>query len=63
MGLFFYAFVKIKFFFITKNLILIFKLNTIESFYYIKKDFATILVFLGSCHNFLKIAKEEEKNI
>jgi hypothetical protein len=59
-GSFFYAFIKLFFFFITKNLIIIFKLSTIESLYYIKKYFTTILVFLGFCHNLKEIAKEEE---
>jgi hypothetical protein len=45
--------------FISKNLVIIFKLNTIESFYYKERDFAIILVFLGSCHNLRKITKEE----
>jgi hypothetical protein len=45
----------------TKNLVLIFKLSTIETFYYTHRDFATVLVFLGSCHNLGEIAKEEEK--
>jgi hypothetical protein len=34
---FFYAFVKFRKFFITKNLKFIFKLSTIESFYYTEK--------------------------
>jgi hypothetical protein len=46
VGLFFNAFVKLRKFFITKNLVLIFKLSTIKSFYYRKKDFAAILGFL-----------------
>jgi len=50
---------KLRIFFISKNLIIIFKLSTIESFYYRKKDFATILVFLGSCHSPREITKEE----
>jgi hypothetical protein len=57
--LFFYVFVKLKLFFITKNLLLILKLNTIESFYYIEKDFVTILDFLGCCHSFREIMNEE----
>jgi hypothetical protein len=31
------------------------------SFYYKNKDFATILIFLGFCHNSRKRAKEEKK--
>jgi hypothetical protein len=58
--LFFYAFVKFNKKNITKNLVLIFKLSTIENFYYIQNDFATILVFLGSCHNLREITKEKE---
>jgi hypothetical protein len=45
--------------FITKNLVLIFKLNTIEIFYYKDKDFAIILVFLGSYHSLGKVVKED----
>jgi hypothetical protein len=46
VGLFFYAFDKLRKFFISKNLFIIFKLNIIKSFYYIKRDFTTILVAL-----------------
>jgi hypothetical protein len=49
---FFYALVKLRKFFITKNLVLIFRLSTIESFYYTNRDFTIILVFFCSCHNF-----------
>jgi hypothetical protein len=59
VGPFFYACVKLKKFFITKNLVFIFKLSTIDIFYYKEKDFATILVFLGSCHSLKEISKEE----
>jgi len=45
--------------FITKNLVLIFKLSTIENFYYIERDFVTILIFLGFCHSLKEITKEE----
>jgi hypothetical protein len=60
VGPFSYALVKFRKFFITKNLIFIYNLNTIESFYYRERDFTTILVFLGFCHSPRKIAKEEE---
>jgi hypothetical protein len=45
VGLFLYTFIKFRKFFITKNLVFIFKLSTIESFYYKERDFATILGF------------------
>jgi hypothetical protein len=54
----FYTLVKRRKFFISKNLVIIFKLSIIESFYYTQKDFATILVFFGSYHSPRKIAKE-----
>jgi len=60
VGPFLYTFVKLRKFYISKNLAIIFKLNTIESFFYIDKDFTTILVFLNSCHSRREIAKEEE---
>jgi hypothetical protein len=63
VGPFFYTFVKPRKKFISKNLIIIFKLRTIESFYYTQKDFATILVFLGSCCSPREIAKEQQKYI
>jgi hypothetical protein len=49
------------FFFITKNLVITYKLNTIKGFYYKVNDFSTVLVFLGFCHNPKKIAKEKEE--
>jgi len=58
--LYFYAFIKLRNFFISKNLIIIFKLSTIENFYYIEKDFDIILVFLSFCHSLREITKEEE---
>ncbi len=45
-GSFFYTLDKLKKFFISKNLVIIFKLNTIKSLYYTKRDFTTILVGL-----------------
>jgi len=59
-GSFFYTFVKLRKFYFSKNLIIIFKLSIIESFYYTKRNFTTILVFLGSCHSPKTITKEEE---
>jgi hypothetical protein len=53
----FFEFIKV---FITNNLIIIYKLSTIESLYYKEKVFTTILVFLDFCHNPRKIAKEKE---
>jgi hypothetical protein len=52
------TFFKLRKKIISKNLVIIFKLNTIESLYSKEKDFATILVFLGSCHNLIVITKE-----
>jgi len=60
VGPFFYNFIKPRKFFISKNLVIIFKLSTIKSLYYTYKNFATILVFLGSCHSPREIAKEEQ---
>jgi hypothetical protein len=45
VGTFFYDLVKLRNFFITKNLVLVFKLSTRESFYYTKRDFTVIFVF------------------
>jgi hypothetical protein len=42
---FFNVFIKLRNFFITKNLVIIYKLNIIESFYYKERNFITILVF------------------
>ncbi len=52
----FYVFVELRKFFITKNLIITYKLNTIQSFYY-KESLRHNLDF---CHNPREIAKEEE---
>ncbi len=52
----FFEFIKV---FITNNLIIIYKLSTIESLYYKERGFTIILVFLDFCHNFKKIAKEK----
>ncbi len=48
---FYVSFKPRKFFFITENLVITYKLSTIEGFYYKVNDFATILGFLGFCHN------------
>ncbi len=62
MGLFlFNVFIKLIKFFITKNLVIIYKLSKIEIFYYKERHFATILVFLGFCHNPKKITKERRR--
>jgi len=45
VGPFFYIFIKFLKFFITKIIVVIYKLNTLESSYYKEKDFATILGF------------------
>jgi hypothetical protein len=60
---FFNVFIKPKFFFITNNLVITYKLSTIEGFYYKERVFATILVFIGFCHILGKIAKEKEKKM
>ncbi len=62
-GSFFLHFCQAYNFFITKNLVITYKLNTIESLYYKEKDYAIILVFFCFCHSFGKITKEERKNI
>jgi hypothetical protein len=45
-GFFYYAFVKFRKFFISKNLVIIYKLSKMDNFYYNEKDFVTILVFV-----------------
>jgi len=47
--------------FYTKNLVITYKLSTIEGFYYKERDFATILVIFGFCHSLGEITKEEKK--
>jgi len=61
VGLFFNIFIKLIIFFIAKNLIITYKLNTIESFYYKEKDYATILVFFLFLSQFLKNSKGRKK--
>jgi len=56
-SVFFYAFVNFRKKIITKNLVFIFKLSTIESFYHTKRDFTIILVFFCSYHNLREITK------
>jgi len=55
------VFIKPSKFFIIKNWVITYKLSTIKGLYYKERDFATILVFLGFCHNLGEIAKEEKK--
>ncbi len=55
-GSFFYAFIKFRKFFITKNLVVIYKLSRTKSFYYKER----LCHKLGFCHSPRKIAKEEE---
>jgi hypothetical protein len=59
---FLYIFVNPINFFITKNLVITYKLNTIKGFCHKKKYFATVLVFLNFCHNFRKIKNDKERN-
>ncbi len=58
---FFNVFIKPIKFFIAKNLVITYKLSTIEGFYYKERDFAIILVFFGFYHNPGEIAKKEKK--
>jgi hypothetical protein len=57
MGLFFslYIYVKSIKFFITKNVVIAYKLSTIEGFYHKVSDFALVVVFLNFCHSPKKI--------
>jgi len=63
VDLFFYIFVKLIIFFITKNLVITYKLNTIESFYYKEKDYAIILVLFLFLSQFWKNNKGRDKKI
>ncbi len=70
LGLFFFIFFFIKFLsspkqkFITKNLVITYKLSTIESFYHKVNNFVMVLVFLSFYHNPNEITKENvEKEI
>jgi hypothetical protein len=49
-----YVSIKLKKFFIIKNLIITYKLSTIEGFYHKVNDFATGLIFLNFFHSFKK---------
>ncbi len=55
MSSFFYIFVKSIKFFITKNLVITYKLSTTT-----KKYFAMVLIFLSFCHNLEKLAKKKK---
>jgi hypothetical protein len=59
-GSFFYAFIKLRKKIYEQKSCHYYKLSTIKSFYYKEKNFATILVFLGFCHNPGKLTKEEK---
>ncbi len=62
-GSFFFLYISIKpkKFFITKNLVITYKLNTIEGFCHKVRDFIMVLVFLSFCHNPKGITKEGEE--
>jgi hypothetical protein len=59
---FLYVSIKLKKFFITKNLVITYKLSTINGFYHKVSDFSTILVFLNFCYSLEEIAKKKLKN-
>ncbi len=59
--LFYMFFVKNIKFFITKILVIIYKLNTIKKKFHKEKDFAMVLAFFSFCLSPRKIAKEEEE--
>ncbi len=46
--------------FITKKLVITYKLNTIKGFSHKRKNFATILVFFDICHSLGEITKEKK---
>jgi hypothetical protein len=54
---------KLRNFIVTKNIVIIYKLSTIEKNYYKERNSTTILVFIGFCHSPKKITKEEKKNL
>ncbi len=58
---FLYLSIKLKKFFITKNLVITYKLNTTEAFYHKVRDFVTILIFFSFCHSCRGITKEKEE--
>jgi hypothetical protein len=47
--------------FITKNLVITYKLSIIKGFCHKLRDFVTILVFLSFCHSLKGITKEKEE--
>ncbi len=51
---------EFSFLFITKNLIITYKLSTIEGFYHKMSDSIVVLVFLSFCHSPKKIVKEKK---
>jgi hypothetical protein len=55
-----YIFVKPKRFFISKNLVITYKLSTIKSFCHKVRDFVMVLIFLNFCHGLEEIAKRKE---
>jgi hypothetical protein len=62
VGFFFlYVSVKPKKFFITKNLVITYKLSTINGFCHKVKDFSMVLGFFSFCLNPREITKEIEK--
>ncbi len=64
LGVFFffiYISIKPKKKFIAKNLVVTYKLSTIEDFCHKLKDFITVLVFLSFCHSLKRITKEKEE--
>jgi len=56
----FYVYVKPIKFFVTKNLVIIYKLSTIEGFYHKVNDFSTILVLNFFCHSPKEIGKKSK---
>ncbi len=55
---FFPCFYEAKKSFITKNLVIVYKLSTMEGFYYKVNAFVMGLVFLYFCHSFKEISKK-----
>ncbi len=60
-GFLFYIFFKPKFF-TTKNLVITYKLNTIEGFYHKERKFSTILVFFMVFVTILENNKTRRRN-
>jgi len=63
VGSFFFlcVFFKPKCFFITKNLVITYKLSTIEGFYHKERDFAMVLVFLSFYYSPKEIANKNKE--